>query len=190
MRLHRMRRLATAGIGAITLAGASVLAGSGAASANTAPGVPGTLPSTVSLTVEQPTPYEVITGSLPIQVAANGYVIDARYAGTPDSSVIGHYHEILDGRLVDMTPYIHGTSDTMPMTGVTDGLHTLTLVPANNDHSMVGAAGILPGHSSRAVSGGGAGPGPHGARARCPGGGGEAVRPGPGLGAGAEPGAV
>jgi len=144
MKLHRMRRLATAGIGAITLAGASVLAGSGAASANTAPGVPGTLPSTVSLTVEQPTPYEVITGSLPIQVAANGYVIDARYAGTPDSSVIGHYHEILDGRLVDMTPYIHGTSDTMPMTGVTDGLHTLTLVPANNDHSMVGAAVSIP----------------------------------------------
>jgi hypothetical protein len=132
-----MRRLATAGIGALAVAGTSVLAGTGAASA-AAPGVPGTLPSTVSLTVLQPTPYEVITGSLPIQVAAQGYLIDARYAGTPDSSVIGHYHEYLDGHLVDMTPYRDGNRDTMPMTGVADGLHTLTLIPANNDHSTVG----------------------------------------------------
>ena len=143
MRLDRMRRLATVGIGVMALAGASVLAGSGVASAST-PGVPGTLPSTVSITVLQPTPYEVVTGSLPIEVEANGYVIDARYAGTPDSSVIGHYHEILDGRLVDMTPYRDGNRDTMPMTGVTDGLHTLTLVPANNDHSMAGTATSIP----------------------------------------------
>lgn len=144
MRLHRMRRLATAGIGAIALAGATALTASGVASAGTEPGVPGTLPSTVSLTVEQPTPYQVITGSLPIEVEANGYVIDARYAGTPDSSVIGHYHEVLDGRLVDMTPYINGTKDTMPMTGVTDGLHTLTLIPSNNDHSTVGSGVSIP----------------------------------------------
>ena len=143
MRRHRMRRLATAGIGAMALAGASVLAAGGTASA-AAPGVPGTLPGTVSLTVLQPTPYEVITGDLPIHVVANGYLIDARYAGTPDSSVIGHYHEYLDGHLVDMTPYRDGNRDTMPMTGVTDGLHTLTLVPANNDHSMVGAAVSIP----------------------------------------------
>ena len=138
-----MRRLAAASTGAIALAGASILAASGAASAST-PGVPGTLPSTVSLTVEQPTPYQVITGSLPIQVTAIGYLIDARYAGTPDSSVIGHYHEYLDGHLVDMTPYRDGNRDTMPMTGVADGLHTLTLWPANNDHSLAGTGVSIP----------------------------------------------
>jgi hypothetical protein len=104
---------------------------------------PGTLSSNVSLSVTLPTPNEVVTTpTLALQVIASGYQVDARYAGTPDLAYVGHYHEILDGRLVDMTPLRDGNRDTVSMVGVTDGLHTLTIVPANNDHSMVMSAAV------------------------------------------------
>jgi len=139
MRLHRMRRLTAAVITAIVVAGAGTVAASVAASADTSSG----LSSSVRLTVLEPAPGQVITGpSLPIQVLANGYQIDARYGGTPNQPYIGHYHEILDGNLVDMTPLRDGNRDTVPMTGVSDGWHTLTLVPANNDHSMIMSAAV------------------------------------------------
>ena len=138
MMLHRMRWFPAAVITVTVLAGASALTAAGA-SANTGTGVSGA----VSLTVLEPTPGQVITGpSLPIQVLATGYRIDARYAGTPNLPYIGHYHEILDGNLVDMTPLRDGNRDTVPMTGVSDGWHTLTLVPANNDHSMIMPAAV------------------------------------------------
>jgi hypothetical protein len=104
---------------------------------------PGTLSDRVSLQVSLPTPYEVVTTStLTLQVTASGYQLDARYAGTPDLAYVGHYHEILDGRLVDMTPMRDGNRDAVSMVGVTRGLHMLTLVPANNDHSMVMSAAV------------------------------------------------
>jgi hypothetical protein len=117
-----------AGGGALTVAGASADTG---------------LSGTVGLTVLEPAPGQVITGpTLPIHVLANGYRIDARYAGTPNLPSTGHYHEILDGNLVDMTPLVDGNQDAMPMVGVSDGWHTLTLVPANNDHSMIMSAAV------------------------------------------------
>ena len=104
---------------------------------------PGTLSSHVSLRAVLPTLREVVTGgALNLQVYARGYKLDARYSGTPDSSRIGHYHEILDGKLVDMTPLHNPNFDTVSMVGVTRGRHTLTLVPANNDHSMVMSAAV------------------------------------------------
>jgi hypothetical protein len=141
----RIRRVPTALArltGAIALI-ASVAVGftGGPAAAETA-GAPGAL-GNVSLTVLAPTPGEVVTGPrLTLKVYANGYRLDARYAGTADSSTIGHYHEILDGRLVDMTPLRDPTNDTVSMVGVSPGPHTLTLVPANNDHSMVSSAAV------------------------------------------------
>ena len=151
LRTRRVRAWFAGLVGIAALSGAGIGLAAATAPAATADttaatsthGVPGTLPSTVSLTVLQPTPYQVITGpALPIQVLANGYLIDARYAGTPDSSFIGHYHEILDGNLVDMTPYRDGNRDQLPMVGVADGLHTLTLVPSNNDHTTVANAAV------------------------------------------------
>lgn len=129
-------------LAAIVIAWLALPLGAGPALAST-PGVPDKLPSTVSLTVLQPTPNEVVTGAtLSLHVINNGYVCDARYAGSPNSSKFGHYHEILDGSLlVDMAPYRDCTRDNMPMVGVTDGPHTLTLVPSNSDHSTVDAAG-------------------------------------------------
>lgn len=103
----------------------------------------GGLSSSVNLQVLSPTPGEVVTGpTLAINVNAVGYKLDAGFAGTPDLPHIGHYHEILDGRLVDMTPLQTPTSDTVSMVDVAPGPHVLTLVPANNDHSMVLSAAV------------------------------------------------
>jgi hypothetical protein len=97
----------------------------------------------VGLNVFLPMPGEVVTGSsLPILLNAVGYRLDARYAGTPNFPGVGHYHEILDGRLVDMTPMRDANQDTVSMVGVTPGPHVLTLVPACNDHSMVMSAAV------------------------------------------------
>jgi len=97
-----------------------------------------------TLTVLSPTPYQVITTTtLSLHVFANNYQFDSRYAGTPDLSTIGHYHEILDGRLIDMSPTTDPQHDTISMVGVVPGLHVLTIVPARNDHSMVMSSAVM-----------------------------------------------
>jgi len=91
-----------------------------------------------SLTVLSPTPFQVVTTSvLRLHVFANNYQVDSRYAGTPNLPTIGHYHEILDGRLIDMSPTTDAQHDTISLVGVAPGLHVLTIVPARNDHSMI-----------------------------------------------------
>jgi hypothetical protein len=97
-----------------------------------------------TLTVLSPTPYQVVTTSvLPLHVFANNYQFDSRYAGTPNLPTIGHYHEILDGRLIDMAPTTDAQHDTISMVGVVPGLHVLTIVPARNDHSMIMANAVM-----------------------------------------------
>jgi hypothetical protein len=101
------------------------------------------LSGNVSLQVLSPTPGEVVTTpTLTINVVAVGYKLDAAFAGTPNLPHIGHYHEMLDGRLVDMTPLHNPSNDTMSMVDVAPGPHTLTLVPANDDHSMIMSAAV------------------------------------------------
>ena len=133
--------LATAGVTAIAAPAVTAVA-SPAATAATSPSQPAGL-SHVSLKVRSPRPGQIVTAtSLPITVYANGYKLDSFYAGTPVSSRIGHYHEILDGHLVDMAPLHDPNHDAISMVGVTPGPHTLTLVPANNDHTMVMSAAV------------------------------------------------
>jgi hypothetical protein len=100
-----------------------------------------------TLTVLSPTPYQVVTTSvLPLHVFANNYQFDSRYAGTPNLPTIGHYHEILDGRLIDMTPTTDAQHDTISMVGVVPSTtvpHVLTIVPARNDHSMIMANAVM-----------------------------------------------
>jgi hypothetical protein len=90
---------------------------------------------TASIKVLTPVAGQVITGpTLDLHVRARGYRIDARYAGTPVRARIGHYHEIIDGHLIDMPPFIDGAHDTIPMVGLVPGPHVLTIVPTTNDH--------------------------------------------------------
>ena len=123
--------------------GGSSSAVSGLESASAEKTEAGSLSREVGLRVVLPTPgEEVITPALSLNVYARHFKLDARYAGTPNSSRIGHYHEILDGNLVDMTP-LHGPNfDTVSMVGVAPGSHVLTLVPVNNDHSPVMPAAV------------------------------------------------
>ncbi|HEX9038511.1 MAG TPA: hypothetical protein VF808_16125 [Ktedonobacterales bacterium] len=110
-----------------------------AASGNPPPGIG----DAVSLQVLAPVPGQVVTTpTLALSVVANGYKLDAAFAGTPNLPQIGHYHEMLDGRLVDMTPLHNPGTDTISMVGLMPGAHTLTIVPANNDHSMIMSAAV------------------------------------------------
>ena len=142
--MRRIRLMA----GALAIAAAAAYAGlasMASASKTTPTGSAGGLVSgNVSLRVLAPTPNEVVTGpSLALNVIARGYKLDAFYAGTSDLAYIGHYHEILDGKLIDMTPLQDPTHDTISMVGVTRGKHVLTLVPARNDHSMIMSKAVL-----------------------------------------------
>jgi hypothetical protein len=97
------------------------------------------LRDTARLKVLSPTPGQTITGDLPIFVKTVGYTLNGDLAGTPNRNKLGHYHIILDGKLIDMA---ENRKDTVSMLGVTPGPHTLTLVPSNNDHSMVMAGSV------------------------------------------------
>ncbi len=62
------------------------------------------------LKVFAPTPYQVVTGPyLAIHAQSINYQLNSRYAGTPNLPTIGHYHEILDGKLIDMSPTTDST---------------------------------------------------------------------------------
>ncbi len=136
-RSPRLRSRLTVGAAVVGLVALLLPFSAGIASASLVDG-------NVSLTVLSPAPGQVITGpTLPLQVTASGYRIDARYAGTPNLPYVGHYHEIIDGKLIDMTPYQDGNRDTISMVGLTPGAHVLTIVPARNDHSMIMSAAVM-----------------------------------------------
>jgi hypothetical protein len=98
----------------------------------------------ISIKVLSPKPNSVIkTSTLSLRVVATGYQLDAGYAGAPVSPLIGHYHEILDGKLVDITPLATPNTDTISMVGVKKGHHVLMIVPALNDHSMIKTVAVM-----------------------------------------------
>jgi len=97
----------------------------------------------VTLTVLTPQPGTVVTSpTLPVHVLASGYRLDARYAGTPVLADVGHFHTIIDGHLIDMSPYQDGNRDEISMVGISPGPHTLTIAPARNDHSEIKTAAV------------------------------------------------
>jgi hypothetical protein len=76
-----------------------------------------------------------VTGNtLDVQVAVSGYTDSCEWAGKPPTEGFGHYHLLLDKALVNMycTP---GAS--VSLQNVKPGTHTLTVVPALNDHAEV-----------------------------------------------------
>jgi hypothetical protein len=129
----------------IVVAAGALAASAGFAAAGTSkPATNGLATGKVSLTALAPKPNQVITGpSIGIHVLANGYKLDAYYAGTPVLPGIGHYHEIIDNKLIDMTPLQNPTRDAISTVGLTPGKHVLTLVPARNDHSMIMSKAVM-----------------------------------------------
>jgi hypothetical protein len=76
-----------------------------------------------------------ITGDeVTLRVATSGFTNRCDLAGKPVQPGTGHYHVLLDKSLVDM--YCNERA-TISLAGVQPGSHTLTVVPAQNDHTEI-----------------------------------------------------
>ncbi|MEO9008371.1 MAG: hypothetical protein ABI401_14815 [Candidatus Dormibacter sp.] len=76
----------------------------------------------------------VTTNSLDVKVAVTGYQLSCALAGKPPKEGIGHYHIELDHALVNM---YCTDSASISMRNVSAGQHTLTVLPALNNHEEV-----------------------------------------------------
>jgi hypothetical protein len=75
---------------------------------------------------------KVTDNSLPVKVSRTGYDIRCDLAGKEDKEGTGHIHILLDKELVNM----FCTEDTaVSMQNVKPGKHTLTVIPAQNNHT-------------------------------------------------------
>lgn len=76
----------------------------------------------------------VTANDVTLEVVATGYELDCDLAGKPDHEGKGHYHVEIDKSLVNMycTP-----KATISLQNVKPGMHTLTVLPAQDDHAEV-----------------------------------------------------
>jgi len=91
--------------------------------------------SGMKIAVRSPAAGSKVTGNrVRLQVTTNGFRESCALAGKPNRAGQGHYHVLLDKSLVDMfcTP-----TATISLAGVNPGAHTLTVVPAQNDHTEI-----------------------------------------------------
>ena len=89
----------------------------------------------MKVSVQSPPDGSKITSDkVTLRLAATGFQERCDLAGTPNQPGTGHYHILLDKALVDMHC---GNKATVSLEGVKPGLHTLTVVPAQNDHAEV-----------------------------------------------------
>jgi hypothetical protein len=89
----------------------------------------------MKVALQSPTDGSTITGDkIPLQVAVTGFQTRCDLAGKPNQQGTGHYHVLLDKTLVNM--YCTDRA-TLSLAGVQPGRHTLTAVPAQNDHAEV-----------------------------------------------------
>lgn len=78
----------------------------------------------------------VTTNAVTLNVTTSGYEDTCALAGTPDQQGKGHYHILIDKSLVNM---FCTAQATISMQNVKPGMHSLTVVPAQNDHAEVEA---------------------------------------------------
>jgi hypothetical protein len=89
----------------------------------------------MKVSVRSPTDGARITdNNVTLEVATTGFENRCDLAGKPDQAGTGHYHVLLDKSLVDM---YCGDRAKVSMSGVKPGAHTLTVVPAQNDHTEI-----------------------------------------------------
>jgi len=90
--------------------------------------------------VSPPAGIKVTGNSVTLQVAVTGYTDTCALAGKQvmgmEATITGHYHVLLDGSLINMfcTP-----AAVVSLQNVKPGMHTLTVVPALDDHAQVDA---------------------------------------------------
>jgi ribosomal protein L24E len=85
------------------------------------------------LAVASPKPGTVVpANAVPFDVRLSNFAVDCRFAGTANRKGIGHYHVELDGSLIDM---FCSDRDRVSLQNVAPGKHTLTFIPADDQHT-------------------------------------------------------
>ncbi len=89
----------------------------------------------MKVAITSPANGAVITANeVTLDIAATGFDLTCDLAGKPVQEGKGHYHTEIDKSLIDMecTP-----QTTISLQNVKPGMHTLTVVPAQDDHAEV-----------------------------------------------------
>lgn len=124
--------VAASAVGLAACGGGSDAAGGGGHSTSA------TVASGPAVAVQGPAAGTPVTGnSVPLTVDATGYALNCGVAGRPVTEGVGHYHIALDKRLVNA---YCDTNPSVSLQNVDPGPHTLTVLPARNDHSEVTTA--------------------------------------------------
>jgi hypothetical protein len=91
--------------------------------------------SSMKVAIQSPTDGAKITANqVPLQLSFSGFQPSCDGAGTAPVKGTGHYHVEIDKSLVDM---FCAPSATVSMQNVKPGTHTITVLPALNDHAEV-----------------------------------------------------
>jgi hypothetical protein len=89
----------------------------------------------MKVAITTPADGTVVTANqVKLQVAVTGFTSTCDLAGKPNQQGMGHYHVELDKALVNM--YCAPTA-TISMQNAKPGKHTLTVMPAQNDHAEI-----------------------------------------------------
>ena len=89
----------------------------------------------MKVAIQSPSDGAKITANqVPLQVSFSGFQPSCDLAGTANVQGTGHYHVEIDKSLIDM---FCAASATISMQNVKPGTHTITVLPALNDHADV-----------------------------------------------------
>lgn len=89
----------------------------------------------MKVAITSPANGTVVTeNSVTLQVQASGFEDTCDWAGKPTKEGVGHYHVEIDKALVNM---YCSPEATISLQNVKPGTHTLTVIPAQNDHGEV-----------------------------------------------------
>jgi hypothetical protein len=78
---------------------------------------------------------KVTANTVNVQVQVSGFTLTCNGAGTKDVAGVGHYHIELDKSLINM--YCTTAAVPISMQNVKPGQHTITMIPAQNDHTDI-----------------------------------------------------
>src|SRR5919204_2025617 len=80
---------------------------------------------------------KITANTVAVQVQTTGFTSKCDGAGTKDVAGFGHYHIELDKSLVNM--FCTSAAVGISMQNVKPGQHTITVIPAQNDHTDITA---------------------------------------------------
>jgi hypothetical protein len=92
----------------------------------------------MKVAILSPADGAIVTGNtVGVQVQTTGFTSTCNGAGTKDVAGVGHYHIEIDKSLVNM--FCTPAASLISMQNVKPGKHTITVMPAQNDHTDIEA---------------------------------------------------